>query len=177
MPYQTITDGLTITIPTNGTTNYGDSLQTGAWEPISAHDHSGGGKGTQISFSSISIPTNSIARDKLAITLPGVIATDQTVSGAAVTVDFSLGTEHYIDGTGMTGNFTFTFNNPVEGAFYRISFHSPAINITANFPANWKNAANNNKYVGLIPNNKIYVFQMRYLKGNFYNEQVYYYYP
>lgn len=53
MPYITLSSGLTLSVPTAGTNNYADALKTGAWQKISEHDHTGGGKGLQIGAGAI----------------------------------------------------------------------------------------------------------------------------
>ena len=53
MPYITHALGLTIKSPTDGTTNYGQTLRDDTWDIISSHDHTGGGSGAQIGASAI----------------------------------------------------------------------------------------------------------------------------
>lgn len=53
MGFTTLTFGLTIKVPTDGTTNYGQTLLTDTWQKLSAHDHTGAGKGTQITSAAI----------------------------------------------------------------------------------------------------------------------------
>lgn len=54
MPYITITRGLTIKVPTKGTTNWDETMRTDTFNKISEHDHTGSGNGVQLSTSSIS---------------------------------------------------------------------------------------------------------------------------
>ncbi len=59
----TLSSGLTLTIPTAGTRNWATLLQTEAWQKISEHDHTGGGKGLQIQTAGIA--ANAINTSKL----------------------------------------------------------------------------------------------------------------
>lgn len=64
MGYQQITLGLTLTVPTSGTRNWGSQILVGAWNKISQHDHSGSGNGNQINTSGLadgSVTTPKIA--------------------------------------------------------------------------------------------------------------------
>lgn len=65
MPYITTTGGLNFQYPTDGTTNWGQTLAT-TWAAISAHDHSGGNKGTAIAASSLA--NNSLLNAKCGFT-------------------------------------------------------------------------------------------------------------
>lgn len=61
MPYITTTGGLNFQYPTDGTQNWGATMKT-TWEAISAHDHTGGNKGTQITAGALA--SNSITGPK-----------------------------------------------------------------------------------------------------------------
>lgn len=50
---ETLSSGLTITIPTLGETNWDQTIKLLCFQKISEHDHTGGGKGVQISTSAI----------------------------------------------------------------------------------------------------------------------------
>ena len=43
MPYEIISQGVTIVIPTSGTKNWATTLKNSTWVKISQHDHSGSG--------------------------------------------------------------------------------------------------------------------------------------
>jgi len=126
--YNTITQGLTITVPTTGTKNWDQQLLTGAWEKISAHDHSGGGNGTQLDSSSIA--------PNFGLVQVGV----QVVTGLnqSITLDWNGGNIHLIDVTGATGTLTITLSNPVSGAAYKIYFKQPATALSVTWPASVK---------------------------------------
>src|SRR3990172_58175 len=51
MGYQTVALGLTLKIPTNGTTNWGTEVLENTWKKISKHTHAGGGLGSQLNKS------------------------------------------------------------------------------------------------------------------------------
>jgi len=53
MAFTTLSLGLTLTIPTNGTRNWGTTLRNTTWTKISSHDHSGSGNGVQITNAGI----------------------------------------------------------------------------------------------------------------------------
>ncbi len=53
MPYITLSSGLTIKVPTRGTTNWDETLRTDTFQKISEHDHTGGGRGSQLGSGSI----------------------------------------------------------------------------------------------------------------------------
>ena len=53
MPFQTISQGLTIKVPTRSTKNWDSVLLTDLFNAISAHSHSGSGTGTQINNAGI----------------------------------------------------------------------------------------------------------------------------
>lgn len=53
MPYITLTGGLTIKVPTKGTTNWADTVLSENFQKISEHDHTGGGKGLQLTAASL----------------------------------------------------------------------------------------------------------------------------
>ncbi len=53
MPYISLTSGLTLSIPTKGTTGWNDTMLNSTFKKISSHDHTGSGKGLQIGTSAI----------------------------------------------------------------------------------------------------------------------------
>lgn len=53
MGYQQITLGLTLTVPTSGTRNWGSQLKALAWDKISQHAHTGAGDGNQINTAAL----------------------------------------------------------------------------------------------------------------------------
>lgn len=61
MPYTTLTSGLTIKVPTQGTSNWATTLLNENFQKISEHDHSGGGKGLPIVLASGSVTLAKLA--------------------------------------------------------------------------------------------------------------------
>lgn len=125
MGYTNITLGLTLVVPTTGTRNWGQQLLTSTWNKISEHDHTGGGKGNQIT--SAAIQPNF-----------GLTQANQTTSGPAITIDFNNGNNHYIDWSGASGAVTITLSNPVAGAVYHLFFKNPATALSVTWPASVK---------------------------------------
>lgn len=128
MGYNTITQGLTITVPTVGTKNWDQQLLTGAWEKISAHDHTGAGDGAQITGNAIAPNFNLVQ--------VGV----QTIAGLnqSVSLNWNLGNIHLLDVTGATGTLTISMSNPLSGGSYKIYFKQPATALVVTWPVNVK---------------------------------------
>lgn len=60
---ETISDGLTLVIPSAGATNWGTSFKNNFAKKVSSHDHTGGGKGVQIGANAIT--SNAITDAKI----------------------------------------------------------------------------------------------------------------
>lgn len=108
MGYITLTNGLTLTIPTSGTKNWGQTLQNSTWAKISSHDHTGGGNGSKIGSSGL--------QPNIALTVGATL----TPSGTTQTIDFSTGNIQNLNLSSATGTVTLTLQNPVVGACYTI---------------------------------------------------------
>lgn len=63
---ETLSSGLTITIPTLGETNWDQTIKLSCFQKISEHDHTGGGKGVQISTAAIADDAVTAAKFRLA---------------------------------------------------------------------------------------------------------------
>jgi hypothetical protein len=117
MGYQTLALGLTLTIPTNGTSNWGTTLFNTTWTKISQHRHGGSGDGNQLGTSSF-LP-NSITGALLAKNL---YMTQNPVTllplGTTQTVDFTTGNIQELSLASATGNVTVTLTNGLMGALY-----------------------------------------------------------
>ena len=109
MPFVTITSGLTLTVPTNGTRNWGTTLKSLSWDKISAHDHTGSPNGQQITTAALA--TN-VVPFKEAATL--------TPAGTTETINFNLGSSQTLDLSSATGSVTVTLSNPTDAGRYRI---------------------------------------------------------
>lgn len=118
MGYTTINLGLSLTIPTSGTRNWGQQVLNGTWNKISEHDHTGGGKGIQLSTAAIS--NGSITTAKLADNIGSTVVPVKTPVGTTETIDFDDGMIHFLDLGSASGNVGLTLSNPEVGAVYRI---------------------------------------------------------
>lgn len=117
MAYTNITQGLTITVPTSGTRNWAQNLLTGAWQKISAHDHTTG-KGLQIVTAAIA--NLAVTSAKLARNLAGTQAATVTQAGNAAALDFNNGNIQKLDLAGATGAVSVTLSNPQAGGVYKL---------------------------------------------------------
>jgi len=88
---ETISSGITITIPTLGEQNWSESIKSSCFTPISSHDHTGSGNGVQLG--SNALQSNSIVEAKIAnnAVTAGKIASNAVTTAkildANVTVD------------------------------------------------------------------------------------------
>lgn len=108
MGYITLANGLTLTIPTNGTRNWGQTLQNATWNAISSHDHTGSGNG------------NKLSGDSLETNIVIGLGSTATPTGTAQTLDFNQGMIQTLDLSLATGDVTLSFLNPIEGAVYTL---------------------------------------------------------
>lgn len=148
MPFTTINLGLSLTVPTSGTRNWGQQLTTGTWNKISEHSHSGGGDGNQIdtaglangSITTAKIDDDAVTTAKLAPNLGLTQGALVTVTGLnqSVALDWDDGMIQIIDVTGATGTLTISFANPQPGASYRLFFKQPATALAVTWPASVK---------------------------------------
>lgn len=118
MAFETLTGGLTLTIPTNGQTNWGTTLRNSAWVPISNHKHQGGGDGNPLVTASFS--DNSITTIKLSKNYGYTEATAVVPVGTTQTLDFNNGNVQNIDLSSASGDVTLTLANPLAGSMYYI---------------------------------------------------------
>lgn len=121
MPFTTLSGGLTLTIPTNGTRNWGTTVLNTTWTAISAHGHTGSGDGNQMVTGSYS--NNSVTTIKLSKNI-GVTqyATTLAPSGTTQTVDWNNGNVQILDVGSATGDVTLTLSNPAAGHTYKLLF-------------------------------------------------------
>ena len=138
MPYTTINLGLSLTVPTSGTRNWGQQLTTGTWNKISEHSHSGGGDGNQID--SAGLADDSVTTAKIAPNVGFTQAALVTVTGLnqSVALNWNNGMTQVIDVTNATGTLTISLANPQPGASYRLFFKQPATALTVTWPASVK---------------------------------------
>lgn len=132
MGYNTLALGLTLTIPTSGTRNWGSQLYNTTWTKISSHDHTGGGNGNQIGTTALA--NNSVTSAKLAPNIAFKRSTlAPTGSSPTASVDWSTGNIYEIDASGASGTLTINFSNEAAGGFYRIYLTQPVSVLTVTF--------------------------------------------
>jgi hypothetical protein len=136
MAFETLSLGLTLTIPTNGTTNWGTTLKNTTWTKISSHDHTGSGNGSLIPTAGLN--DNAVTSAKLAHNIGFEQATTLTPTGTTQTIDFDNGIIQTVDLGSATGNVTLTLSNPQQGAFYLIYFVQGATARTLVWPGTVK---------------------------------------
>lgn len=136
MPFTTLNLGLELTIPTNGTTNWGTTLTNTTWTKISQHNHTGSGDGNQIPAGGIT--NGAITSAKLDTHIALTHAATLTPSGTTQTIDFDNGNIQTLDLGSATGTVILTLSNPQQGARYLLFViqGSPARDLT--FPASVK---------------------------------------
>jgi len=119
MPFTTLNLGLELTIPTQGTTNWGVTLYNTTWTKISQHQHTGSGDGNKMvtaSYTDYSVTAPKLAKNA------GLFhyGTTLTPSGTTQTVDFANGSIQKIDLGSATGDVTLTLSNPTAGVLYKL---------------------------------------------------------
>lgn len=120
MPYTTLNLGLTLTIPTNGSRNWGTTLKNTTWTKISSHDHSGGGNGVQI-VGSNALTDYSVTSIKLSKNIGFYqSAVILTPAGTLQTANWNDGVIQKLNLGSASGDVTLTLTNPVQGAYYRL---------------------------------------------------------
>jgi hypothetical protein len=118
MAFTTLSLGLTLTIPTNGSVNWGTTLLNTTWTKISNHRHQGSGDGQQIPTAGL--VDNSITTAKLSKNYGYTQASTVTPAGTTQTLNFNDGNVQQLDLSSATGNVTLTLSNPATGSIYYI---------------------------------------------------------
>lgn len=119
MAYQTLSLGLTLTIPTNGTKNWGTTMFTTTWTRISQHKHTGSGDGNQLVTGSYA--DNSITGVKLSKNIYHTqYGSTLAPSGTTQAVDFNNGNIQKLNLGSASGDVTLTLSNPSQGAVYEL---------------------------------------------------------
>lgn len=119
MAFTQLSLGLTLTLPSNGTRNWGTTLKNTTWTKISSHDHSGSGNGIQISAGGLA--AGAVTSPKLANNIAlKQYATTMAPVGTTQTVDLNNGNTQKLSVASASGNVTLTISNPQEGALYRL---------------------------------------------------------
>lgn len=168
MAFTTLSLGLTLTIPTSGTRNWGQTLLNTTWTKISQHNHTGGGDGNQMITSSYS--DYSITAAKLAKSI-GLFqyGTTLTPVGTTQTIDFVNGSIQKMNLGSATGDVTVTLSNPVQGAVYKIFLIQGATPRDVIWPASvkWPQAQ---KPILSIGNSDIDIVELYYDGTNYYGD-------
>jgi hypothetical protein len=118
MPYVQVTSGLTLTIPTNGTRNWGSTMRNTTWQKISQHQHTGSGDGAKMVTDSYT--DYSVTLDKLAKNIGFYQQTGLTPSGTSQAIDWANGAIVPLDLGAASGDVTLSFSNPTRGGKYKI---------------------------------------------------------
>lgn len=118
MPYETLSLGLTLTLPTSGTTNWGSTIKSTTWTKISQHQHTGAGDGAQMVTNSLA--DYAVTTVKLDKNYGVTQATGVAASGTAATLDFANGRAQFLDVSGASGTVVLTLSNPGIGTDYFI---------------------------------------------------------
>jgi len=108
MGFKQINFGILLDLPTKGTTNWADQLESTTWTKISNHRHTGGGDG------------NLIPSSALAANYGWTQGTTLTPTGTTEAISFNTGNVQVIDLGGASGNVTLTLSDPVVGALYTV---------------------------------------------------------
>lgn len=116
MPYTTLALGLTLTIPTNGTRNWGTTLKNTTWTKISEHEHTGSGDGNQIPTDGI--VDYAVTTVKLSKNIGFTQQSTLTPAGTTQAVNFNNGTIVPLNLGSASGDVTLSFSNPSTGSTY-----------------------------------------------------------
>lgn len=120
MAYETLTGGLQLVLPTNGTKNWGTVLRNSTWLKINNHQHTGSGDGNKLT--SASFVSNSV--DETAITKNFPIFQQATVTqdgSNLATINWNNGGKSVLDISTATASVALTLTNPKTGGIYRIT--------------------------------------------------------
>lgn len=137
MGFTTLSLGLTLTIPTTGSRNWGTTLQSTTWTKISNHQHTGSPDGNKMVTASLT--DNCVTTAKLSKNI-GVTQYSSTLapSGTTQTIDFSNGNVQNLSLGSASGNVTLTLSNPTLGATYLVWVSQGATARTLVWPASVK---------------------------------------
>lgn len=135
MPYTTLALGLTLTIPTPGTRNWGAVMGSTTWTKISNHAHTGAGDGNKIGTAALE--NNAVTKTQLSANLALTQAATLIPAGDQL-VDFNLGNIQKIDLGVAAADITVTTANEVEGGHYKLFIIQGPVARLITWPANFK---------------------------------------
>jgi hypothetical protein len=124
MAFETLTGGLELVIPTNGTTNWGTIVKNSTWQKINDHQHTGGGDGNQLPGGALA--DNTVTGDQLSKNLALTEASGVSVVANAATINWNNGNKASLDMAAATGTVALTLSNPLQGATYRLKITQAA---------------------------------------------------
>ena len=121
MGYETLTGGLELVLPTNGTTNWGTIVRNSTWVKINNHNHTGGGQGELLTGASL--VNNSIDGTKLSqnLALTEASLVSATAPGNTALINWNSGNKASLDVSAADAAVTVTLSNPIQGASYRLA--------------------------------------------------------
>ena len=137
MPYESLNLGIDLTLPTSGTTNWGQTLKQTTWTKISEHEHTGGGDGNQMvtgSYSDFSVTIDKLAKNAGSYQYD----TPLVPAGSTETINWNNGSIQTLDLGAATNDVTLTLSNPSKGATYKIWVIQGATPRDLIFPGNVK---------------------------------------
>lgn len=140
MAFTTLSLGLTLTIPTSGTKNWGSTLYSTTWTKISQHNHTGSGDGNQMvtaSYTDYSVTTAKLAKNSGRFQKASSLAP----AGTTQTIDWNDGVIQKLDLGSASGDVTLTLSNPAQGSTYRLFVQQGATARALTWPAavKWAN--------------------------------------
>ena len=135
MAYETLTGGLELVLPTNGTTNWGTIVRNSTWIKINGHQHTGSGDGNQLTGASFA--TNSLTGLQLSKNLNLTEAPIVVVAAGVNTalVNWNNGNKASINASAADSTVTVTLSNPLAGASYRVTLLQGASPQICTWPA------------------------------------------
>lgn len=137
MPFTTLSLGLTLTIPTNGTKNWGTTVLNTTWTKISNHGHTGSGDGNQIVAAGLA--SESVTTAKLAKNIGfKQYASTLTPVGTTQTVDWNNGMIQFMTLASASGTVTVTLSNGTQGGYYELFVTQGATPRDITWPASVK---------------------------------------
>lgn len=138
MGYETLTGGLELVLPTNGTTSWGTVLRNSTWVKINGHQHTGSGDGAQLTFASLA--DNTITGIKLSknLNLTEAALVSAIAPANTALINWNNGNKASLDVSAADNTVAVTFSNPIAGASYRLTVAQGATTRVCTWPADVK---------------------------------------
>lgn len=164
MPYTTLALGLTLTIPTVGTRNWGTLMLSTTWTKVSQHTHTGAGDGNKIGTAALE--NNAVTKTQLSANLALTQAATLIPAGNQA-INFNLGNVQKIDLGVAAGDITVTTANEIEGGHYKLFIIQGAVARAITWPANFKWVSGTAPVISIV-NDAIDKIELYYDGTNFY---------